>query len=274
MTTLYLPRPQGRIAYEIHGESGPWVICVPGMGDLRAEYRLAVPALLAAGYRVATLDVRGHGESDTQFSSFTARDTGEDVVALVEALAAERVTLAGTSMGAAAAVWAAATLGPKVSTLLLFGPFVRDPPLTAAQRLIMFVATHLLFAGPWGARMWSLYYRSLYPSSVPADFASYQRKLRQNLSEPGRLHALSQMFRASKGDCEARLAEVRVPTLIIMGTADPDFPDPAAEAKLVAERLRGEFLLVPRAGHYPHAEAPEQVMPRVVDFLAAHAQQT
>ena len=48
---------------------------------------------------------------------------------------------------------------------------------------------------------------------------------------------------------EAVVDEVAVPTLVVMGTLDPDFPDPAAEAAWVAERTGGEVLLVEDAGH-------------------------
>lgn len=72
---------------------------------------------------------------------------------------------------------------------------------------------------------------------------------------------------ASKASCEARIPEVKAPVLVVMGTKDPDFPDPAAEAKLTAERLRGRVELVEGAGHYPHAELPEQVGPAIVAFL-------
>ena len=48
---------------------------------------------------------------------------------------------------------------------------------------------------------------------------------------------------------------------------DRDFPDPAAEAALVAERLHGRAVLVPDAGHYPHAEFPERTTPPILDFL-------
>jgi pimeloyl-ACP methyl ester carboxylesterase len=52
-----------------------------------------------------------------------------------------------------------------------------------------------------------------------------------------------------------------------MGASDPDFPDPAAEARWVADRLHGEVLMVPRSGHYPQAEYPEVVSPAVVGFV-------
>ena len=52
-----------------------------------------------------------------------------------------------------------------------------------------------------------------------------------------------------------------------MGTKEPDFPDPAAEARLIADRVGGRVFMVPGAGHYPQAEYPEIVAPAVVEFL-------
>ena len=69
MTTSYLDRGEGRIAYDVQG-TGPLVVCLHGMGDLRSVYRFTVPALVEAGYRVATMDLRGHGDSDDTFSAF------------------------------------------------------------------------------------------------------------------------------------------------------------------------------------------------------------
>ncbi len=36
--TDFLDVPGGRIAYDVTGE-GPLVVCVPGMGDMRATFR-------------------------------------------------------------------------------------------------------------------------------------------------------------------------------------------------------------------------------------------
>jgi pimeloyl-ACP methyl ester carboxylesterase len=51
-----------------------------------------------------------------------------------------------------------------------------------------------------------------------------------------------------------------------MGTKDPDWPDPSAEARFVADALQAELLLVPEAGHYPMAEYPELVNPALIAF--------
>lgn len=79
----YLSRPNGRIAYDVTG-SGPLVVCVPGMGELRSSFRALVPALVGRAYRVATVDLRGHGESDTGFDSFDDTAAASDVIALIE----------------------------------------------------------------------------------------------------------------------------------------------------------------------------------------------
>ena len=63
-TVSYLERSDGRVAYEETG-TGPLVVCVPGMGDLRASYRFLRESLVAAGYRVVLMDLRGHGDSDS-----------------------------------------------------------------------------------------------------------------------------------------------------------------------------------------------------------------
>ncbi|GAA0922480.1 hypothetical protein GCM10009557_91750 [Virgisporangium ochraceum] len=61
MSVSYLSVDGQRVAYEVTGD-GPLVVCVPGMGDVRQVFRNTAPALAAAGYRVAVMDLRGHGD--------------------------------------------------------------------------------------------------------------------------------------------------------------------------------------------------------------------
>ncbi|OUC04926.1 hypothetical protein RY27_30400, partial [Litorilinea aerophila] len=127
MSTRYLDVADGFLAYDDQGE-GPLVVCVPSMGDLRAEYRYLVPQLVDAGYRVVTLDVRGHGESSVGWTDYSVAGVGSDLVALLRALDGGPAVLVGTSMAAGAAVWAAAEAPELVAGLVLVGPFVRGEP--------------------------------------------------------------------------------------------------------------------------------------------------
>jgi pimeloyl-ACP methyl ester carboxylesterase len=256
-------RDGGSIAYDDSGGAGPLVICVPGMGDVRAQYRFLAPALERAGFRVVTMDLRGMGESSVDWPDYSAAAVGADVVAMIAHLGAGRAFVIGNSMAGAAAVWAAAESPDRVAGIVLIDPFVRDVPTAWWTGPVLKVA---MFR-PWGPRAWSSYYASLYPTSPPPDLDNYRLALRGNLAQPGRMEALDEMMDASKAPCEARIAEVKAPALVLMGSKDPDFSDPAAEAKLVTKRLHATLVMVDGAGHYPHVEMPEKTEPAIVRFL-------
>lgn len=261
-TARMLRRPEGSLEYDVTGD-GPLVVCLPGMGELRGSYRFTVPALADAGFRVATLDLRGHGGSDATFSRYDDVAAGTDVLALVEELSGPAV-LVGNSMGAGAAVLAAAERPDLVSGLVLVGPFVRNPPMNP----LLALAFRAAMSGPWAPAAWGMYLPSLYPGRRPDDFAEHRDAIRASMRRPGHAKAFAATTRTSHAPAEARLSEVTAPALVVMGEADPDFPDPVAEAAWIVERLGAEQLLVPGSGHYPQAEHPDLVNPAVVDFCA------
>ena len=262
----HLARPGGTIAFEDAGD-GPPVVMLPGLGDLRQQYRFLAPDIGAAGYRAVSADLRGHGASSTGWSDYGSEAAGGDLIALIEALGADPAVVIGTSFGAAPAVYAAAERPDLVAGLVLIGPFVRRQHLPALMR----GALRLMTAGPWKVRAWGAFYDTLYPSAKPADHHEHRRALLANLAEPGRFDALRGMMFRDDTPIEARLAAVRAPTLVVMGTKDPDFPDPAAGARAVADAVSGEVAMIDGAGHYPHVEMPEATNATIARFVrAAH----
>ncbi len=266
MGTQFLKINDGVIAYDDAG-SGPLVLCAPSMGDVRGEYRFLVPQLIAAGYRAVSMDVRGHGETSPRWPDYSVGAVGSDMLALIRELDAGPAVIVGTSMAAGAAVWAAAEAPALVDGLALIGPFVRGES-TWQFRLLFGV----MLARPWGPAMWLRYFKTLFPTRQPADFAEYCRKLQANLAEPGRLEALFSMLMASKAASEQRLAQVKAPTLVVMGSLDPDFKiaafgSPEAEAQRVGASLHGAVQMIAGAGHYPHAEMPDVTGPIILSFL-------
>jgi pimeloyl-ACP methyl ester carboxylesterase len=261
MTTQYLTHQTGQLAYDDQG-NGPLILCAPSLGDVRAEYRFLTPRLTAAGFRVVTLDLRGLGESSTQWDDFSVAGVGSDMLALIHHLDSGPAVIIGTSMAAGAAVWAAAEAPELVAGLVLIGPFVRGE--TSTFNALLYTA---LFNRLWGVAAWQWYYGTLYPTRKPVDFAAYKTALGANLKEPGRLEVLQAMMRASKAASAERVGSVSVPALVVMGSKDPDFPNPAGEAAWVAEAVHGRHVLIDGAGHYPHAEMPETTAPLIVDFL-------
>jgi len=250
--TERLTLPGGTLAYDDMG-TGPLVVCVPGMGDLRSTYRFSTPRLTAAGYRVVTLDVRGMGETTVGWDDYAVGSIGNDIIALVEALSGGPAHLVGNSMAAGAAVVAAARRPELVRSLALTAPFVRDVmPAWAAKAIFGAV-----LSGPWRAALWDWHVRKAFPTRVPPDALDETLRRNRNLAEPGRFAAFRSMAMASKRASAERLADVGSPVLVVMGTHDPDFPDPAKEARYVADTLRGDVLMIEGAGHYPQTDSPE-----------------
>jgi pimeloyl-ACP methyl ester carboxylesterase len=261
MSTLMLDREGGRIAYDVQG-TGPLVICAPGMGDIRQTFRYLVPALVEAGYRVATFDLRGHGESDTTFASFDDEAEASDIIALAEHLGSKAIVI-GNSMGAGAGVIAAAKRPELVASLVLVGPFVREPKMSPPMKVLMRVATAPL----WAAPVWKSYLPNLYAGRKPADQVKFASDANAAMRRKGYASAFSKTTHTSHNPAEALLPRVKASVLVVMGELDPDFPKPTDEAAWISGRLNANVLMVPEAGHYPQSQRPDVVNPAVIAFL-------
>ena len=112
-----------------------------------------------------------------------------------------------------------------------------------------------------------------YPEK-PADYAAYMAALRAKLSEPGRMAELLKTMKTSPADAGAALPRIACPALIIMGTEDPDWADPRAEAEGIVAAMPaglGTIAMIEGGGHYPHAQCPDQVAVLTTDFLRTRA---
>lgn len=263
----FIDNKDGRTAYELAGpEDGPLAILIPGIGDSRHSYRFLLPQLHNAGWRTATISLRGHDESSTTYSDYSSKAVGQDVVALIDTLEADHVALIGNSMGGPVSVWAAAERPEQVKAIVMIAPFVRDTKL-GWFKMAMF---KLALTPPWGKHVWLNVMNGAYVSNKPADFAEYIRDLDAMLSAQGHYNSVRKTFFSSHSPAIARTPEVKAPVLVVFGDRDKDFPDPVNEMHQVANIFQADILLVEGAGHYPHAEAPDQTGPRILTFLEDH----
>jgi pimeloyl-ACP methyl ester carboxylesterase len=259
--TALVPANGGRIACSEEG-SGPLVVLSPGMGDLRSSYRFQVPALVRAGYRVVTADLRGHGDSDTTFTDYGDEPTSEDLVDVVKNFDAPAV-IVGNSMSAGAAVITAARHPELVSGLVLIGPFVRDPKIGAFQKLMMSV----MMAKPLVVTSWNSYLPKLFAGQKPADFTTYRKSVKDAMARPGYKEAFASTVKTTHREAEILLPRVSAPTMVVMGDKDPDFPHPLQEAQWIGQQLHARVEMVADAGHYPHAQQADVVNALLIDFL-------
>ena len=257
-------RDSGVVSYDVFGEGDSTVICVPSIGDLKEEYRYLVPKLRESGFRVITMDIQGMGGSPSDFTEFSAVAIGSDIIALIDtACGGKPAWVAGCSLSACSAVWAAVESPENVAGLVLISPAVRDEAIPLANRILYWVALRT----PWGPGLWTGFYRSLYRKNEPHDFEVYLSKLKENLSERGRMRSVRIMTFASREECTKRLDKVRCPVIAIYGSEDPDFKEPGKEGEWVKKKTDAQVEIFEGVGHYPHIEVPDEVASKITSYI-------
>ncbi|WP_420364052.1 alpha/beta hydrolase [Curtobacterium aetherium] len=263
----------GTIAVDVSG-TGPLVVLAHGMGDSRHSYRFVVPELVAAGYRVANVDIRGCGDSSTGWSGYGRADIAADLVAVVRHLGGPAV-IVGQSISGGAATIAAADAPDVVAGIVELAPFTRAQSFDLGGFLRnrnrhRSGTSQLLKVMTTGSLPGWLAYLDVAVPTKPVDWAQERARIEETLRQPERMAVLRAMTKTSPADAGARLADVRCPVLVVEGSADPDWADPAAEGRRILADLPaglGELAVIEGAGHYPHTETPGAVTELLLPFL-------
>lgn len=103
--------------------TGTPVICLHGIWD-NCEYFLSLAAGAFPGRPMFLVDHRGHGQSDKPESGYGWDNYAGDLIALIDTLGFDRVTLVGHSLGAGTSLVAAARIPDRIESMVL-----EDPPI-------------------------------------------------------------------------------------------------------------------------------------------------
>lgn len=263
----------------------PLVVLLHGFPQCWWAWRHQIPALDAAGYRVAAMDLRGTGASDKPPLGYDAVTLARDVAGVIRSLGSQRAVVVGHGVGGGLA-WTLPAVVPAVVRAV--GAVAAPHPLHVRSRLHRVVrggtARHLAyFQLPYFPER-SLTRRDLVarllaewggPGFADDDdlVGLYREAARVPFAAHSQLEQLRWLVRSTpRFDGRRYLAALRdaapVPSLQIHGALDPCVPVQHArsDAGLVGPAAR--FAVVEGAGHFVPEEAPEQVNALLREWLA------
>lgn len=275
----YLQLPTLRVHALEAGQGAP-VLMLHGFPDLSRTWRFQLPVLAAAGFHVLAPDLRGYGGTDRPngLESYRSRELVGDVLGLLDAMEWEKATLVGHDWGAVIA-WHFAMAHPErlERLVIINGPHpVHYARMLKHPRQLLRSWYAGAFLIPWlperllGARG-ALPLLKLLETSAPGAFTAEDRAVyREALTQPGALTAMLNYYRAAafrdRLDGEVK-RPVEVPTLVIWGDRDPALaPELASVPRELAPSLR--IHRIPRAAHFSHLEAPNEVNRELLAFLS------
>ena len=253
----------------IAGE-GPPVLLIHGWPQHWYLWRDVIP-LVAPQARVIAPDLRGFGWSDLPRTGYEMDGLKRDMLALLDELGLQEVTIAGHDWGGFVGFLLALDHPDRVKSFLALNVL---PPWPARDRRVLrdswrFLYMPVLACPGLGRR---------------AGRAAAARGLRDSGLDPAEVEAFVSRFRGDRGVVTERVygsflrrlpqvirgrysaADLHVPTRLVFGTRDPVLTARAArDAAAQTDQL--ELELVDDAGHFVVDEKPELVADRLLALI-------
>lgn len=262
------------VAYFEEGE-GPLVLLVHGFPDTAHTWDVVRPKIAAAGYRVVTPFQRGyHPTAIAADGAYDADTLGRDLLALVDALGAERAFLVGHDWGAGAA-YSAAGLDPSkiefLVTVAIPHPAAVVPTPSLAWKVRHFVTLSLPGAA---ARIRAGDFRHIDELvarwsggwDVPAGETD---AVKASLRPPGHLEAALGYYRALRPRVpKGQRGKVVVPAAAFAGERDVVAPEVYERAR--SRYTRGYEIVRMPGGHFMHREDPDLFVRELLRLFDAH----
>ena len=266
---------------------GPLVLCLHGFQDNAYSFRHLLPDLAKASFRGVAPFMRGYAPTEApKDGRYEGVLLSKDALALIGALGADRAFLVGNDWGAGAVSGAAVLEPENVTKLVIIASGQVDEnlsmdyqylkgtwhshyfQLSGAERTV--AHNDFAFIGDW--------WRDASPEwDIPEEVLE---RVRETFRQPGVVEAALGYYRASRKPSlqgpslkaahdRIKAGPITVPTLALHGTRDRPKRLDAFESEAMDRFFTGglEKVIIPGTGHFMHQEKPEEINPRIVEFL-------
>ena len=264
---------EGMTHYEIAGpDTGPVVVLPPAFSVPAYIWDTVYQRLAESGFRVLRYDYYGRGWSDRADVVYDQDLFVRQLDGLLDSLGLdEPVDLGGLSFGATIATSFADRHPDRVGSLFYVDPvFNTRRPLPPEERSPLAWTIHMVFRGGTEEMAEGQLYDFLQPERHP-DWVSRYRVQQQfkGTRETWRRTRAEIAIAPHQGEQIRKVATNPRPVLVVWARQDRVAPFSDSDALLRA-MPQAIFLPVDSAGHLPHLEQPDVVVPAIVHFLRSN----
>ncbi|HEY3333748.1 MAG TPA: alpha/beta hydrolase [Candidatus Limnocylindrales bacterium] len=254
------------INYRLEGDGPETIVMVNGLADDLETWAYQVEDFLAAGYRVLRFDNRGVGLSSKPAGPYTTALFAQDAKALVDALDISGLHLIGTSMGGMISQEYALAYPGDLKSLTLSSTYAAPGPF--CSRMFSIWADIAPVQGvPMVMRDVTLWAFTLDFFETREDELREFEAAMADIVQPLDAY-LAQLSSIRTHDTEARLGEIRIPTLVIAG--EEDILIPVRLSRRLHEGIAGSEWITTPGGHASIWEHPKPFNDAVLAFIGRH----
>jgi len=268
------------------GDGDRTALLFHGFPDTPRSMEPLMERLADAGYRVVAPYMRGYGDTDrppVEPGNYTPLILGSDVFALADAVDAENPLVVGHDWGAIAVTTASVTDADSIGTCVTMAVppnFMEALDDHASQALRSWYMTEFQIPGHGEEilrrddfalveRLWNLW-----SPDWNADDELIEG-VKETFRTGDTVEAALQYYKdffdmfMSRQRSEVGVSGVDVPTLLLAGAHDGCISADLFEGTTDCFDARADLEIVSRAGHFLHAERPDHVADRILEFVEA-----
>jgi len=254
------------ISYNDEGPEGaPIIIFIHGFPLNKSMWDKQLNAL-KDDYRVIAYDIRGHGTTEVGTIDFSINLFAIDLLCFMDALKIEKTILCGLSMGGYIALNAIQNHPGRFTALILSDTnCTADSPEAKEKRMNTIISVNKNGVEKLADDLLpNLFSAESFKSNLDEIAAVKEMIVTTTIpSLNNSLHAL-----ANRKETCSKLAEIKVPVLILVGDEDKITPPEAASA--MHEKIKNSSLqVIPHAGHLSNMENENEFNSQLIKFMGS-----
>ncbi len=248
--------------YEIHGEGQP-LLFIHGLGSSARDWEFQVTEF-SKSYKVITLDLRGHGQSDKPAGPYSMSMFAADTVGLLKALGIDSPHVVGLSLGGGVAFQMAVDASLPIKSLVIVNSTPELLVRTFKDR--MMVWQRIAIVKLLGMRkMGEVLSKRLFIKPEQEDIRQmFVTRWAEN-DQRAYLHAMRALVGWS---VSAHIGSIKCPTLII--AADQDYSPLSVKEAYTAKIPGAQLAVISDSRHATPVEHPQEFNLVLKKFLAEH----